>query len=115
MRRSTINLFLLLSVVVVFSVALVLGAGRGEFGGTDAAAGEQIVADHNYAPWFEPVWNPPGGEVEAGLFALQAAIGGGILGFALGAYRERRKLHGDIVPERRHHRDQAGDDTAAKS
>ncbi|WP_068403378.1 energy-coupling factor ABC transporter substrate-binding protein [Kribbia dieselivorans] len=93
MRRSSwINLLLLVVAVGVFAVALVVGAGKGDFGGTDAAAtGEISAVAPDYQPWYEPVWVQPGGEIESGLFALQAAIGGGIVGFVLGAYRERRK------------------------
>ena len=39
-----------------------------------------------------------GGEVESGLFALQAAIGAGILGFVLGTFRERRKRSTETAP-----------------
>ena len=68
-------------------------------GGTDAAASEQIEASNkDYEPWFSPIWEQPGGEVESGLFALQAAIGAGILGFVLGTFRERRKRSTETAP-----------------
>lgn len=95
MKRSTVwkNVALLALAAVVFAVALLMGTrSGGEFGGTDAAASEQIEeSNKNYEPWFTPLWEQPGGEVESGLFALQAAIGAGILGFVLGTFRERRK------------------------
>ena len=37
-----------------------------------------------YQPWFEPILEPASGEVESLLFALQAAVGAGIVGFVLG-------------------------------
>ncbi len=91
-RRTAMTiLWLLLAVVALFAITLSLGSSRGEFGGTDATATDEIAAvAPDYEPWFEPFWTQPGGEVESGLFALQAAIGAGILGFVLGSYRERR-------------------------
>ena len=95
MKRSTVwkNVALLALAALVFAVALLMGTrSGGEFGGTDAAASEQIEeSNKDYEPWFSPIWEQPGGEVESGLFALQAAIGAGILGFVLGTFRERRK------------------------
>jgi cobalt/nickel transport protein len=38
------------------------------------------------------VFSPTSGEVESGLFALQAALGGLVLGYVLAALRGRRKL-----------------------
>lgn len=92
MRRWTTNLLVALAAVAVFALALVLGASRGDFTGTDAAATDEIARSApDYEPWFEPVWTQPGGEVESGLFALQAAAGAGVIGFVLGSYRERRR------------------------
>lgn len=91
MRKSIVNLLLVLGVIVVFVIALSVGISRGEFGGADASAVDEVAeVNADYEPWFEPFWTQPGGEVESGLFALQAGIGAGIVGFALGAYRERR-------------------------
>lgn len=92
MRRAIINLSLLAAAVAIFVVALLLGGQRGDFGGTDASATGSIEAiDPGYRPWFQPLWQQPGGEVESGLFALQAALGAGVVGFALGSFRERRR------------------------
>ena len=56
-----------------------------EFGGADGMAGELIEeSDPDYEPWFQPIFEPASGEVEALLFALQAAIGSGIVCFVLG-------------------------------
>jgi len=60
---------------------------QGSFTGSDDAAREAISAT-GYTPWFTPLWRPPGPEVESLLFALQAAIGAGGLGYVLG------RLHG---------------------
>ncbi|MBY6678658.1 energy-coupling factor ABC transporter substrate-binding protein [Rhodococcus sp. BP-332] len=98
MRRNVvINLLLVLGIVLIVGAALMLDAGRSgdeeRFVGTDSAATSQIEEDHpDYVPWFESVFSPTSGEVESGLFALQAALGGLVLGYALAALRGRRKL-----------------------
>ena len=50
-----------------------------------------LEANPDYQPWFEPFFQPESGEVESGLFALQAALGGSVLGFAIGALWGRRR------------------------
>lgn len=63
-----------------------------EFEGSDAGA-EVVVSEQapDYEPWAAPLVGELPGEVESGLFALQAAIGAGALGYALGFYRGRRR------------------------
>ena len=94
-RRVPGWLPILALIAALFVLALYLGRPTGDaegFGGTDAAATEQIEADHpGYRPWFEPLYAPSGGEVESGLFALQAALGAGGLGFVLGALWQRSR------------------------
>ncbi|MEU6206206.1 energy-coupling factor ABC transporter substrate-binding protein [Micromonospora musae] len=93
-RFSRINLLLLLAVVLlaVAPVALGLGSGEEPFAGADALAEQAIVDDHpDYEPWFSPIYEPPSGEVESALFALQAALGAGFLGYYFGVARTRRR------------------------
>lgn len=90
-RRLT-NVLLVVLAAAIFVLALVMGTKSGDFGGTDSAATDTIEkSDPGYKPWFTPLWTQPGGEVESGLFAMQAALGAGFLGFVLGTFRERRK------------------------
>lgn len=95
MSRRLINLLLVAAAVLVFAVAIVVGAGRStgeegeKFGGTDAAVTEQLEGD-GYTPWFQPLFSPGSGEIESGLFAVQAALGAGALGYCLGRLHGRR-------------------------
>lgn len=91
MRSRLVTPLLVLAVVGVVTAAFVV-AGGAEFGGSDGAAADAVTttAPH-YEPWFESVWAPGSAEVESGLFALQAALGAGVLGFVLGVLRERRR------------------------
>lgn len=91
----------LLAVVVLLAIALYLGgrAAPGEeeaFGGTDAAATEQLE-EAGHEPWFEPIMPPAGGEIESGLFALQAGLGGVALGYVFGRLRGRSGRSGDAA------------------
>lgn len=84
--------------VVIFAVCMVLGAkhasGDGEsFAGSDDAA-EKAAQEAGAEPWFEPIFEPKSGEVESGLFAIQAALGSGILCFALGRMSGKRVANG---------------------
>ena len=78
------NLILVLLVVLIAAVPLWL-CKDAEFGGADGAAEELIVETNpDYEPWFSPLFEPASGEIESMLFALQAAIGSGVVFFILG-------------------------------
>lgn len=85
---------LVAAIVAIFALCLVLAdtssAAEGEaFGGTDSVVTTQL-AESGVEPWFEPLFEPNSGEVESGLFAVQAALGAGILGYCLGNLNGRR-------------------------
>ncbi|MFI1579664.1 energy-coupling factor ABC transporter substrate-binding protein [Embleya sp. NPDC020630] len=97
MKRSTkINLLLVLAVVLLAALPVVFGMGDDKdepFTGSDTRAETAITEnDPDYKPWFSPLYEPPSGEIESGLFALQAALGAGVVGYMFGVKRTRRKL-----------------------
>lgn len=85
---------LLLLAVIGLTVFPLITVKDSEFGGADGKAEEVITELHpQYEPWFEPILQPPGGETEGLLFALQAALGAGILGYGIGWYRGRSQAN----------------------
>ena len=88
------NIILLLLVVVIAIIPLVMFAGLGEddgyFGGADGEASE-VIEGTGYEPWFSSLWEPPSGEIESLLFALQAAIGAIIIGYFFGYWRGQKE------------------------
>ncbi|WP_424211673.1 energy-coupling factor ABC transporter substrate-binding protein [Streptomyces sp. BI20] len=96
MKRDTrINglLLLVVAALAVLPVALGLGEGKEEpFAGADAQAEAAITElSPEYEPWFSPLYEPPSGEIESALFALQAAAGAGVLAYYFGVRRGRRQ------------------------
>ncbi len=90
-----ITSLLLAGVALIIAASLALAPDPAEegaeaFGGTDARV-TQILEEDGARPWFTPIFEPGSSEVESGLFALQAALGGGLLGFALGRLSARRR------------------------
>ncbi|MDN5859036.1 MAG: energy-coupling factor ABC transporter substrate-binding protein [Pseudonocardia sp.] len=92
MTRSTaLNWLLVVGVLVLVAVPVVFIDGA--FTGSDGQAETAITESHpDYEPWFGPLYEPPSGEIESGLFALQAALGAGLLGYYFGVARTRRRL-----------------------
>lgn len=84
------NLGLIAIAVVLVVISLVMGSRRegAEFAGADGQAMAAVATlQPDYQPWFSPIWQPPSAEIEGLLFALQAAIGAGLLGYYLGLRR----------------------------
>lgn len=76
-------------ILSVFVIGLAFGPlmlnHNAEFAGADDQAKNAISSiDANYQPWFKPLWEPPSSEIESFLFALQAALGSGIVFYYLG-------------------------------
>ena len=92
------HIVMILGVIVLTVAPLVMFNGHGEddgyFGGSDDQAGGAIVEITGQSEedivWFHSIWEPPSGEIESLLFALQAAIGAIIIGYFIG-YNKARK------------------------
>jgi len=72
-----------------------------EFAGSDTVASGMIsemtgTPEENFQPLI-PQWAPPSGEIESMLFALQAAVGGIVLGYVFGSWRAERRNR-DVAP-----------------
>lgn len=63
------------------------------FRGSDDKA-QKAIGDlaPDYKPWFAPLMEPASSEIASLLFALQAAIGAGFIGYWLGCATTRDKL-----------------------
>ena len=82
--------WLLIAGVVVLALVPLLALQGQEFGATDSNNATAIQELRpGYKPWFEPVLKPSGSEVQTFLFAAQAAIGAGVMGYILGLYKGR--------------------------
>ena len=80
----------LLAIAVVVLAVIPLVFVRGEYAGSDdRAAGAIKEIDTTYKPWFKPLFDPPSKEVESLLFASQAALGAGVIGYVIGLYKGR--------------------------
>ncbi len=88
-RFSILNWLLVLGVMLLAAVPLLVTGSDTEFAGADGAAVERID-ESGYQPWLAPLFEPSP-EVASGLFALQAAIGGAVLGYVFGVVRTRRR------------------------
>ncbi|NVN92654.1 MAG: energy-coupling factor ABC transporter substrate-binding protein [Desulfuromonadales bacterium] len=64
------------------------------FAGADDKAKDTIAAiAPQYKPWFKPFMEPPSNEIGSLLFALQAALGAGFIGYWLGSSVTRAKIN----------------------
>lgn len=76
---------ILIGLVILLAATPLLFLKNAEFAGADSMATDVITEiAPDYEPWFSPIIELPSGEVESLLFALQAAIGSGVVGFILG-------------------------------
>ena len=86
---------IIILLIALFVMSMVLGGKKTSgdeegFGGTDDAAAE-AAEQAGAKKWIEPIFEPNSGEVESGLFAMQAALGAGIAGYALGRMSGKKK------------------------
>jgi cobalt/nickel transport protein len=69
------------------------GSESAIFQGADDQAKEIIIrVAPGYQPWFKPLMEPPSSEIGSLLFAFQAALGAGFIGYYVGVSTTRAKL-----------------------
>ena len=84
------NNWLLLGGVLILAAAPFIFARNAEFAGADDRAAKAVTeVQPGYQPWFKPLMNVASCEVQTFLFASQAAVGAGTLGFLIGLYKGR--------------------------
>ncbi len=89
--KNAAKKILLAVLVVLLAIAPLIVLRNAGFEGADTIAVETITEiSPGYERWVVPLWEPPGGEIESLLFALQAAIGAGVIGYGIGFLRGRR-------------------------
>ncbi len=96
-KLEIITLLAILGFIMIFLA--VSSGGKYTFNGTDDLGSEKIAEltgrpVESFTPLI-PQYTPPGGEVEATLFALQAAGGGIILGLIIGYWIGQRRTRQD--------------------
>jgi cobalt/nickel transport protein len=91
-KSMAVKNIILLAIVGALIILPLLLQRNAEFGGADGQA-EKVITElrPGYKPWFQSIWEPPSGEIESLLFALQAAIGSGVVCYYLGYSRGRKK------------------------
>jgi cobalt/nickel transport protein len=105
------NLLLIIAVVLLTALPLWLVSapapdGEGQvaelFTGADDKA-RNLVSEiaPDYLPWFKPLLEPASGEIASLLFALQAALGAGFLGFYLGSALTRERMRREFEQARK--------------
>lgn len=90
----------LITALPLWLVSAPPGAEGGRFGGADDQARQAIgrVAP-DYRPWLAPLLQPASTEIASLLFALQAALGAGVIGYWLGVSVTRDKYRGAAAAE----------------
>ena len=89
-KKWVLNIGLLVLAAVIVAVPLAI-VRNSSFEGTDDAAAEAVEEiNAEFEPWFRPIWEPPGGETESLFFALQAALGSGVIFYCIGYLKGRK-------------------------
>jgi cobalt/nickel transport protein len=79
--------------VFLYTSSLMAGA---EYAGSDTQGSAQIAeltgkSEEDFQPLIGQ-WSPPSGEIESGLFAIQAAIGGVLVGWVFGYWKGQKNM-----------------------
>ncbi|HLO83815.1 MAG TPA: energy-coupling factor ABC transporter substrate-binding protein [Nostocaceae cyanobacterium] len=88
--KKALGNWLLLGGVAILAIVPLIVARNAEFLGADDRAAKAVTeVNPNYQPWFKPVLQLPSCEVQTFLFASQAALGAGVLGYLIGLSKGR--------------------------
>ena len=100
MKKSTIIIIVLLTIVIAFAPLLILKDAK--FEGSDGQGSAMVheVTGGEYEPWVEPVLEAftgreLSGEMETLFFCIQTGIGVGIIAYIFGYLVARKKYNGD--------------------
>lgn len=86
------NFILILAAVAVTLAAFIFAPKGVEYSGTDDAAEKTISSiQKDYEPWFSPIFEPAGPEVESLLFTLQGSIGAGVIFYVIGYHKGKKQ------------------------
>lgn len=93
--------FIVLTIILIFAAQFIYisSTTNAEYGGADDKSASVIeeITGGTYKPIAEPIWESPSTEIESLLFALQAAIGAGIIGYVFGYYRAKKKYENELA------------------
>ena len=93
LRKYRFEILAVIAILTFCVLFLYTGSmmGNAEFAGSDTVGSSQIskitgIPEEKYRPLIWQ-WVPPSGEIESALFALQAAIGGIVVGWFFGYWK----------------------------
>ena len=91
--KNTTKIILLILLLIVMLALPLFTLKDAAFEGADGQAEEVISEiDPGYEPWFSPLIEPASGEIESLLFAVQAALGAGVIGYFYGFVKGKRSM-----------------------
>jgi cobalt/nickel transport protein len=90
LSKKALANWLLLGGVAILAVAPLIIAKNAPFLGADDRAAKAVTeVNPNYQPWAQPILQVPSCEVQTFLFAAQAGLGAGVLGYLIGLSKGR--------------------------
>ena len=90
----------LLAIAVIALTVFPLAFVRGDYSGSDGQAQDAITdIQPSYQPWASHLLQPASKEIESLLFASQAALGAGVMGYVIGLYKGRSQAIAQSLPQ----------------